>query len=224
MCETSEHAHRRIEFATDLEFLFHFHAAGKRAALEACDDRIFVYRDPLQRAVSVFVDKFVVRNGNRDIFVNFQSVSGIQPDAATFDLFVLEYLSKSPLYIDPHCIGQSHHLLPLLYTEAIPLASLSKSMRRIIGDDLAARFFLEKTNSIAGPRFDTPSHDIAAGALHQRFRQEGETPSHRSLLTEPTVQILRKVYRDDLNLLARLSRAGGGEPRPETRVEEKELA
>jgi hypothetical protein len=169
------------------------------------------------------VDKFVTRNGNRDIFASFADITRIRPDDATFDLFVNEYLSRPPATVDAHCVGQSHHLLPILYTKAMPIGSLFSCMRKLIGDDLARRFFLEKTNAVVGRRSDSPCHDIPAGILHQRFRTAGQVPTDAALLTEQTVQILRKVYRDDLILLGKLS-SPGDEARAVARTQENESA
>jgi hypothetical protein len=223
ICEISGHAKERAGSATDLDFLFRYHEARTLAAVEACDERIFIYRDPLQRAVSTFVDKFVTRNGNRDIFVSFADLTGIRPDDATFDFFVKEYLSRPPVTVDAHCVGQYHHLLPILYTKAMPIGSLFSCMRKLIGDDLARRFFLEKTNAVVGRRSDSPCHDIPAGMLHQRFETTGQVPSVSALLTEQTVRILRKVYQDDLILLGKLS-SPEEEPGAGALARENELA
>jgi hypothetical protein len=223
ICETSEHAQERAKSATDLDFLFCFHAARTLTAVEACDERIFVYRDPLQRAASTFVDKFVTRNGNRDIFASFTDLTRIRPDDATFDLFVNKYLSRPPVTVDVHCVGQYHHLLPIFYTKAMPIGSLFNCMRKLIGDDLARRFFLCKTNAVVGRRSDSPCHDIPAGILHQRFKTAGQVPSSAALLTEQTVRILRKIYQDDLILLGKLP-SPGDEVCAEARAQEDELA
>lgn len=205
--ETSEYAGGRERNETEMKFLSRFHSAKKLTDLAACDHRIFIYRDPLQRAASAFVDKFVIRRGNSDIFRNFFKVTGIEPENATFDLFVRKYLSKPPQTIDPHCVGQYEHLLPLLYTEAIPMHSLFESMTSVLGDVLARRYFFNKVNAITEMKFDSPCYDTPSSNLHDRFRREGRVPTNSSLLTEENVGVLRKVYRADLILLSQLSRA-----------------
>lgn len=103
------------------------------------DAKIFVWRDPEERLISLFRDKIVAKNNAVEIIDCYRKVMGEEP--STFEKFV----RFSVLGADPHCWSQSSHLMPMRYTHAIPLDCLYQVMSEIVGSAAAAPF-RERTN------------------------------------------------------------------------------
>lgn len=107
------------------------------------DCAIFVYREPFDRIVSAFTNKFIDRRGNRDIFESFARLTGKNPDTATFRDFV-EYTELPFEKIDPHVWPQKSHLLNIEYTHAININKLNEVMSKDFPS--LSRYFSEKIN------------------------------------------------------------------------------
>lgn len=158
------------------------------------DHAIFVYRDPFDRLVSAFVNKFIERSGHRDIFDNFWEVSGQRPETATFRDFV-QYAAAPFHRLDPHVWPQKAHLLSIDYTLAIEIGDLSRVMAARF-PSLAA-FFRHKVNETAGQGAfhgdlsDVPAQDIkgCSKANFERLRPNVEAIYHQD------VQMIRDIER-----------------------------
>lgn len=101
--------------------------------------KIFVWRDPEERLVSLYKNKILDRKDASDILPSYQSAMGEDP--STFEKFA-EFAS---LGADPHCLPQYDHLKPIRYSHAIPLAQLHEAMAEIVGTE-AAKPFAQNTN------------------------------------------------------------------------------
>ena len=144
--ETSPH--RRRGAGGGMPFLRRFHGVSSKRALEAADHRILVFRDPVERIRSLFVNKFVQRKDCADIFSSYRTVTGQDPVEASLRDFILLYVSRlgeTPL--DPHVWPQHWHLSSVVYDRVFPLGELHDGMAAIIGPDLAKSFFQRKVNS-----------------------------------------------------------------------------
>ena len=130
-----------------LPFIQKHHRVRSRKALEAADHRILIYRDPLQRIKSLYTNKFVQRQGFEDIFRSYRKVTGLNPEKASFEEFVLQYVARlGELRLDPHVQPQSWHLCNVVYDQVIPLQSLQERMALIVGEQMAQNFFERKVN------------------------------------------------------------------------------
>lgn len=109
-----------------------------------CDMRMFVYRDPFERCVSAFVNKFVEARNNNDIFANFAAETGKSPKTATFADFVA-YIDGPFEALDCHVWPQKSHLADEVYTHAIPMQKLSQ----VVGSTLPslAPYFSQPANA-----------------------------------------------------------------------------
>lgn len=145
MIETSPH--RRRGTGSGMMFLRRFHGASSKRALEAADHRILVFRDPVERIRSLFVNKFMQRKDCEDIFLSYRAVTGRDPLEASLRDFILRYVSRlgeTPL--DPHVWPQHWHLSHVIYDRVFPLGELHDGMVETIGRDLANKFFRHKVN------------------------------------------------------------------------------
>lgn len=136
-------------------FLRQRHRVRSLGALRAADHRILVYRDPVERIRSVYVNKFLQRQGSTDLLGSYHLVTGKDPDEASFEDFILDYVSKlKDVPVDPHVWPQYWHLCNVIYDRAFPLDNLYEAMLQMIGEDMAARFFQTKVNSSADVALD----------------------------------------------------------------------
>jgi hypothetical protein len=144
--ETSPY--RRNEVESDYKFLRRQHRVSTLEGLRSADHRILIARDPVERIQSVFVNKFIQRNGNVGIFDSYSRVTGLDPHEANFRTFVVEYVSRlGDDGLDPHVWPQTWYLCPVVYDIAIRLDDLAATMSRIIGAELASKFFDNKVNA-----------------------------------------------------------------------------
>lgn len=104
------------------------------------DATIFVWRDPVERLVSLYRDKIMERRNADEIIDSYRRTMGEDP--SSFEKFA----QFSTLNADPHCWSQASHLKPIAYTHAIPLTRLYPAMAAIVGPD-AAEPFRQRTNA-----------------------------------------------------------------------------
>lgn len=81
------------------------------AVIEAgdLDLSIFVHRDPFERAVSTFLNKFVALSGAEDVLASYAARTGRDPGTASFAQ-VLDYLQGGVARVDCHFWPQKAHL------------------------------------------------------------------------------------------------------------------
>ena len=141
------------------------------------DIAVLVYRDPVERLVSLFANKFVERSDSADLAKKYEQTTGHSASRATLEDFVFRYLSRAGrLRPDPHLRRRGDHLTGLLYC-AIPLRRVHEDMKILVGPALADEYFARPVNAASSPKV-TPSDDA--------------------------VRLIRKVYAADIELLKRI--------------------
>lgn len=207
-----ENSHRPFRHEVDdrLQFMKKYHSVRNIRSLEKCDHILFVCRDPGTRLVSAFTNKFIVKSNNRDIFSDYYRVTGKNPETATFRTFVTEYLRADFSELDPHVIPQSYHLLPIQYTDAIPLTELFEAMSNIIGAQMAQMYFAEKTNDSASRARCSLAEapDLTAAELEKLFIETGSTPRSEDFLAGEVLDEVMTLYEDDYALYQSVSGMG----------------
>lgn len=139
--------HRESDRGGGFAFLRRHHAVRSKKALISADHRILVFRDPVDRIRSLFVNKFIQRRAFADIFKSFKAVTGMDPETVTFPDFVLNYVSRlGEVPLDPHVWPQHWHLCNIVYDLVFPLCDMSEKMAEIVGPELAKQYFQEKVN------------------------------------------------------------------------------
>jgi len=175
--ETSPH--RRRGAGGGMVFLRRFHGVNRKRAIEAADHRILVFRDPVERIRSLFVNKFVQRKDCDDIFRSYRAVTGRDPLEASLRDFILRYVSRlgeTPL--DPHVWPQHWHLSHIIYDRVFPLGELHDGMVETIGQDLANKFFQRKVNS-------SPLSDVT--------------------IDKDLLERISYIYKEDLKMICRVT-------------------
>lgn len=196
---------QRKDFQTSLKFLSHFHAA-KTQRFEKFDHSIFVVRDPVDRILSVYKNKFVQRNGNIDIFESYSRATGKNPEAATFSDFIINYLTRPFSDLDVHVRSQSGNLLPVVYSDAIPLKGLHNRMIEIIGPRLADRYFLPQVNSTSDASLIEldAAYLLPASDLRRNYLEQNEFPTTKCFLPAVIRQRIEDIYAEDFDLIERV--------------------
>lgn len=140
------------ERPSGFRFMRQHHAVATQSAIEGADCRILVYRDPVERIRSLYLNKFVQRKDATDILASYRAVTGRDPGNAGFEDFVLGYVARlGEVRLDPHVWPQSWHVTNALYDQVFPLSELHDRMCGIIGPRRADRFFLHRVNPSKAP-------------------------------------------------------------------------
>jgi hypothetical protein len=192
------HYNYQGEWRNAVGFLTRTCSAPNLAAARSAQWRIFVYRDPFDRAASLFRHKMIMQHGAENFLRNYREVTGADPASATFSSFVTDYLTGRKL--DPHTRSQASHLLPIDYNIVSTPQTLLADMRGIFGDELAQRYFALPSNRSSASPFDDPSWDTSVHVLGERLAATGELPSLDALRTSELESIVQRLYRDDYAL------------------------
>lgn len=199
----SPNAKEADSFSSEIDFLIKHHLMRNHDAAE-CDRIVFVYRDPVERFLSMFRNKFIQRDGYEDLFGNYEQLTGQPAPEASFTDVVAKYLPQPFAKMDPHFWRQKTHLKRFRYTDALPMAEIHEGMRQIVGDELAAQYFQKPVNTSASSQDidDTDAATASADELHKVYAANNEMPSKASLLKPELEQKIRARYSDDYGLIA----------------------
>lgn len=165
------------------------------------DMTVFVYRDPFERIVSFYLNKFVQLSGARSALNSYRQITGCDPETATFHSLVHDYLAHGGHLRDPHTRPQRDHLLPMRYSHAIPIGHLHAAAAEIFSQETADAFFLAPMNkSGAGlARHAIPDADqCPAASLRKTMAEERILPTRDSLLTGDIADTLGRLYARDM--------------------------
>ncbi len=164
-------------------------------------ETIFVYRDPVDRTVSTYLNKFVDNSGAEVIRGNYERVMARDPEDATFMDF-LQYASHDFSEIDCHLWPQKAHLWDVTYTRAINIKAVHEEMVDLIGAQLAERFFSKRSNATDsnGRSMSEPLVDIPASRLRD-MKQRGITFGKVCFLSRQVEEIIGQRYRSDYEMM-----------------------
>lgn len=180
-----------------LKFMDRVHKVNMESVVSS-DFRVCVLRDPVDRIVSLFQNKFVVRSYNDDIFSSYRLRTGKSPETASFADFVKDYLVLEESEIDPHCYSQYSHLMPVQYNVACLLSDLHDEMSNVVGSKIAKKYFFKRVNSTPASGYtDVDLSNVPAEVL----KSLGLTPQKSNLCTVELEGLIRDKYTDDCKLL-----------------------
>lgn len=178
-------------------------------AFSASECRIFVYRHPVERIASLYLNKFVQQEQCQDLFRRYARDVKQDPQEASFEDFVTRYIDRWTWFgLDPHVLPQFLHLAPVPYTHAIHVKALHGQMKALVGTEYADSYFKRPRNSTR--HFATYSDPEAATKtarrLYQIFASEGAVPTVASLLPDALRAKLEALYRCDFEMLEAIRR------------------
>ncbi len=204
IANTSIKKNLRTNFPNDLEFLCAHHCCKDIEKIKKSDIKFFIYRDPIERLISIYKNKFITANRPQHLTETYLSVTGKDPRKASFEDFVSRYIWRHQQHIDPECIPQHLHLHPIIYSHAIELSGLRDAMSSIFCDNLANEYFSTRHTSTNAVRYVGLYAGTPACYLRDNFFREGALPSDDSLKNDKTVSILRKIYRADFEMIEKI--------------------
>ena len=174
--------------------------------LNGFDGGLFVYRDPLERMVSLYINKFVHSLAAGGAKASYRRITGKAPEEASFRDF-LDYLEAPFAELDVHCYPQKAHLLDIPYRHCLPLKQLEGGMAPLIGAGEAATFFGAPKNPSdrGGREAEGFLGDIPAGEL--RVRRLKLKPAN--LLDRDARAALERRFAQDVEMVAAIETAAG---------------
>lgn len=210
LVDASEHRGMYDQKTNSIFFLEKFHRENSIALLDSCDYRIFVYRCPIRRATSLFINKFVMQNEAEDIMRSVTEVTRLPPERLSFNDFVNLYLCAGvdEKNLDPHAWKQVNHLHEINYTHAIHMPALKKEMEEIIGAEGAEKYFAKPINAAEGitEMIKSDMSRLPAGILQNNFLTRRVRPSQEQLLNAELQQKIEYVYKSDVALFRFLNK------------------
>lgn len=181
-----------LERKTKIHVLIGHFGAEYRRDFRDADRTVFVHRDPVDRAVSLYKNKFIQGREATDIHGDYERVVGAPAREATFALFVLKYL---PNAADPHTSTQRSHLHPSIYTDAIPIEVLGETMRDVLSPEVADKYFERPTNASGSHAVESlGAASVGAHELASDLDRCGTYPSRESFV--PTGGVLHLALLD----------------------------
>lgn len=209
--DLSDSREQREKAESEIRFMTRHHSVQSVREIAAADHVVFVYRDPIERIASLFLNKFVAQKGSKDIFAHYEKRTNHDPNAASFQDFAYRYLSSGVRSIDPPAMPQAAHLHRIVYTDVIFIDDLYHRMIPIVGNQIADLYFKSKVNSTVSEqtRIDENVAKVPASVLRNAYLTDRILPGKGDLLSDEIDQQLRRLYSEDVKLYECLRGQGG---------------
>lgn len=198
---------KRAEEQSVFNFLYLNHLVRSSAEIDRARHVMVFVRDPLDRVVSCYQNKFIQQKGNRTIFADFRAVTERDPCKSSFEAFVSGYIArcfdKKPEVgsrHDRHIYTQRQQVLPADYDVVKRVDEFNDTMKQMG----LAHLLPGRANATSGSVQVSDAWRLTADELNERYRKTGETPDKASLLNPELVDRINYLYRADLQTFGRL--------------------
>lgn len=182
-----------------------YHLVRDYKVAESADYRIFVYRDPVERMVSLYKNKFIQGSGAEGMHRDYYALTGERAEDASFLDFITKYVSNvgREEKLNPHVLPQSWHLMPICYNAAIHIKKLGEEMKFLVGENASKEIFSSPYNSTSIKKnvFFGGGEGIKAYRYKEYLKTDGVYPSLESLVTEKIRRKIVEVYSDDYEMI-----------------------
>ena len=204
--------------SSEMEFMLETHHVRFVDEIRPDDTTLFVYRDPIRRLVSLYLNKFVGRAGNVELWRAVGQALGVEPGSLCFQDFLQRYVRdwaaarrwRRDALIDPHVKPQVLSLAPLRYDAAINVLTLARDLRPIFSQECIERYFLARVNTTAGAAAtDSKAPWRSADALHAAWCETGRMPSVGAFVTPKINKLIREIYAADYVMIGRAQPQAG---------------
>jgi hypothetical protein len=199
--------YRSSEWKSEMAFMLAHQRLRTIEEIDRCDHRVVVVRDPVDRFVSGFVSLLVTRTppATRRLRRLSEKAFGRDVFDLSFDQLLesqLPHRTSRRDGLDRHFWPQVWHLAQTRYTDVLDIDRLGVDMRRLIGEELGARYFDKAVNSTStATTFDDPeAPSLSARSLVERFRATGCLPSKASFIAGGRGDEIRAAYDEDSSL------------------------
>jgi hypothetical protein len=199
--------YQRSDWKSEIAFMSAHQGLRTIEEIDRCDHRVVVLRDPVDRFVSAFVSLLVTRTppATRRLKRVSEKAFGRDVFDLSFDQLLASQLpgrASRRRGLDKHFWPQVWHLAPTRYTDVLDIDRLGVDMKRLIGEELGARYFDKAVNTTSTARaFDDPeAPSLPARDLVERFRVTGRLPSKASFTGGGRGDEIRTAYDEDSSL------------------------
>ena len=203
---------QRSDWKSEIEFMLAHQGLRTIEEIDRCDHRVVVLRDPVDRFVSAFISLLVTRTppATRRLKRVSEKAFGRDVFDLSFDQLLESQLPRrAPRRggLDKHFWPQVWHLAPTRYTDVLDIDRLAVDMRRLIGEELGARYFDKAVNTTSTAKtFDDPeAPSLPARDLVERFRDTGRLPARPA----SSAAVAAKRFGPRTTRIRRFSRLAG---------------
>ena len=197
--QTSRVRHKVNFDGTPIEYMGRYHKLHTNEDIEACDSMILVLRDPYDRLISAYTNKFISRRGT-DIFKNYEEVTNKNPDDLTFRSFIVDYCKDFETR-DHHVVPQAHYILPIQYDKTFMLADIYSEMSKIIPPEIADKYFKQKSNKENYGLTVSAAIDQRSEDLYILQTTHNSAPKKENFYDAELEEIVKIRYQDDYALI-----------------------
>lgn len=189
-----------------IEVLTRKTAVRHQRQVNASDCNFFIFRNPADRLVSLFNDKFIQGSGDDSLIANFHMLTGMDYRDSTFHDFVHKYLARylrpfsNRWLVDAHVIPQADHLWPIRYDCVISLDTLHSEACRLWRLELADRYFKTPLNATSSVRYDSFSLHTRVSQLIEEFARSGGVPGTHAYIDDAVDKTIRRLYAVDYEM------------------------
>lgn len=181
------------------------------AAYRGAEERIVVVRDPFDRILSAYLNRFLMR---RDAAADHAMATGLasivgRPDATTADVSFadfVEYLTRTPnRRLNEHWRPQVDFLAGS-YTRLIRFEALAEDTEFLTSRGLVLRQARGHATSTLRRNLGTGWGDRKARALRRLRKEHGHLPSRESMYDDRLHRLVAERYAEDVDLVLRSRR------------------
>lgn len=181
---------------------------AKKGDSEKYSRRIFIYRDPLDRFISAFLNKFVNDSQAADIKRNFLELTSLQIEAMKFTDYI-DYSHNDFSKLDCHLRTQKSHLWKLEYDTPININDLHKSMCKHIGHEKSDFYFSKKINvSSHNDKLIDASLTNKNIVELRELQSEGYALKPSNFLSTDLENYIKRKYQADYDMIAEIQSQG----------------
>ncbi|MES3675212.1 glycosyltransferase [Halomonas elongata] len=182
------------------------------------ENKVFVYRDPVERVFSVYKNKLIQQDGAEDLLEKLSKASGRDPGLFTFCDFVNDYVALLETErwkeVDAHLYPQVWHLLPITYNMAIPMEHVHREMLKVLPKDICDKAFEVPSNRTdsGSVRLESCDTDSPAIYFQKKYIRENALPKLEQVITPEVEARIKEIYCEDYLMLSRVSDSAGVNP------------
>lgn len=198
---------QRSDWKSEMEFMLAHQGLRTIEEIDRCDHRVVVLRDPVDRFVSAFISLLVTRTPPPTRRLKSASAKTFGQDVfdLSFDQLLESQLPRRRTHrrgLDRHFWPQVWHLAPTRYTDVLAIDRLAIDMKRLIGEEVGARYFDKAVNTTSAARTfeDAEAPTLPARDLVKRYRETGRLPSKASFVVAGRGEEIRIAYDEDSSL------------------------
>ena len=177
--------------------------------IDKYDETVFVYRDPVERFISVFTNKFIDNFDKptaADIRANFEKLSNMPAGDATFIDFI-KYSENDFSLLDCHLWPQKSHLWEIDYSLPISIERLQDEMSECIGRELAQKWFGKRVNAskTKGIEASQGFENTTVNEL-RKIQSDGVSISKNNFVFDGLNDYLADRYRMDVDMISAIGK------------------